>query len=128
MTSKIDRFLSEQTLKTPYLVVDKDIVRRNYRAFRDRLPLAEIFYAVKANPAPEILNLLHEEGASFDAASLPEIEMCLATGATPDRIAYGNVIKKSADIAQAYAHGVRLYAFDSQVELAKLAAEAANQN
>ncbi|MBT5032897.1 MAG: type III PLP-dependent enzyme [Rhodospirillaceae bacterium] len=124
MTSKIDRFLSEQTLKTPYLVVDKDIVRRNYRAFRDRLPLAEIFYAVKANPAPEILNLLHEEGASFDAASLPEIEMCLATGATPDRIAYGNVIKKSADIAQAYAHGVRLYAFDSQVELAKLAAEA----
>lgn len=124
MTPKIARFLSEQTLETPYLVVDTDVIRRNYRAFSTRLPLAEIFYAVKANPAPEVLNILQNEGSSFDAASLPEVELCLATGATADRIAYGNVIKKSIDIAKAFAHGVRLYAFDSQVELEKLAENA----
>jgi ornithine decarboxylase len=123
-SKKIDQFLLEQTLETPYLVVDTDVIRKNYRVFRDCLPLAEIFYAVKANPAPEILNILQNEGSSFDAASLPEVELCLATGASADRIAYGNVIKKSSDIAKAYAHGVRLYAFDSRVELEKLAANA----
>ena len=63
------------------------------------MPDSRVFYAVKANPAPEILKLLAELGSSFDCASVPEIDMALAAGATADRISYGNTIKKERDIA-----------------------------
>jgi ornithine decarboxylase len=38
-----------------------------------------------------------------------------------DRISFGNTIKKEKDIAWAYQQGVRLFAFDSEAELQKLA-------
>ena len=73
-----------------------------------------MFYAVKANPAPEVLALLAALGSCFDTASVAEIEMALAAGATPDRISFGNTIKKERDIARAYALGVRLFAVDCE--------------
>ena len=76
------------------------------------MPDAAVYYAMKANPAPEILQLLAGLGSSFDAASVNEIDMVLATGAGPERISFGNTIKKRADIAAAYERGVRLYAFE----------------
>jgi ornithine decarboxylase len=57
---------------TPVVVVDHDQIRRNYAAFRRHLPRVQAYYAVKANPAPEIIRTLFELGASFDVASLPE--------------------------------------------------------
>ena len=80
---------------------------------------------MKANPAPEVVALLETLGASFDVASRSELEMCLALGVHPVRLSYGNTIKKSADIAYAFACGVRRFAFDSEAELRKLAAHAA---
>ena len=122
-SDKVAAFLDEAR-ETPFLVVDLDIVGERYDALRLALRRAEVFYAVKANPAEEILRLLVEKGASFDVASPAEIAMVLAAGATPDRISYGNTIKKQRDIAAAYAQGVRLFAFDSEAELAKLIASA----
>jgi ornithine decarboxylase len=121
MTKKIQKFLAEQQPQTPCLVMDLDLVADNYRKLRMAVPRAGIYYAVKANPAPEILSLLAGLGSSFDAASVNEIDMALATGAGPERLSFGNTIKKKADIAAAYARGVRLYAFDSAAELAKIA-------
>jgi ornithine decarboxylase len=120
MTKKIDRFFAEQKPPTPCLVVDTDIVADNYKRLRAAVPGAGIYYAVKANPAPEILRLLAKLGSSFDTASVNEIDMALATGVSADRISYGNTIKKKSDIAAAYERGVRLYAFDSDAELGKL--------
>src|SRR5208283_4254476 len=57
---------------TPVVVMDHDAIRRNYAAFRRRLPKVQAYYAVKANPAPEIIRTLYRAGASFDVASLPE--------------------------------------------------------
>jgi ornithine decarboxylase len=85
------------------------------------MPEARIYYAVKANPSPDILGLLVKLGSSFDVASLNEIEFCLKAGAKPQDLSYGNTIKKERDIAAAYAKGVRLYAFDSMAELEKIA-------
>ncbi len=102
MSDKISRFLTEQRPPTPCLVVDLDIVADNYRRLSGLLPHARIFYAVKANPAAEILSLLTGEGSSFDAASAREIDQCLAAGAGPERISFGNTIKKQSDIAAAY--------------------------
>ena len=105
----------------PCLVVDLDIVRENYRAFAKALPDSRIFYAVKANPAPELLALLVSLGSCFDTASVAEIEMVLAAGATPERISFGNTIKKERDIARAHALGVRLFAVDCKAEVEKIA-------
>ena len=105
----------------PVLVVDLDVVRTNYQNFAKALPDTRVFYAVKANPAPEVLALLAKLGSCFDTASVPEIEMALAAGATADRISYGNTIKKERDVARAYALGVRLFAVDCKAEVEKIA-------
>ncbi len=124
MTPKVAQYLADQRPATPCLVLDVDRVEENYRALSAALPLARIYYAVKANPAAPILERLVRLGSQFDAASIEEVEMCLDAGARSDRISFGNTIKKSASIARAYAHGIRLYAFDSEEELVKLAAHA----
>lgn len=121
MTEKIKRFLSEKRPATPCLVVDVGRVVVNYRRLARALPGAEIFYAVKANPASEILRALAKEGARFDAASIFEIERVMENGVAPDRVSFGNTIKKETHISAAHARGVRLFAFDSAAELEKLA-------
>jgi ornithine decarboxylase len=125
MTARVREFLrNRRDDGGPCLVVDLDIVRENYLAFAKALPDSRVFYAVKANPAPEVLKLLATLGSCFDTASVPEIEMVLAAGTTPDRISYGNTIKKERDIARAYALGVRLYAIDCKAEAEKIACAA----
>ncbi len=124
MTDKINRFLNEKRPQTPCLVVDLDVVRERYASLREALPLAQIFYAVKANPAPEIISLLIKLGASFDVASRFEADLCLDLGADPARISYGNTIKKASDIAYAYGRGIRQFTFDAEAELEKLAKHA----
>jgi ornithine decarboxylase len=124
MTPKIARFLADHQPATPCLVLDVDRVEANFRVLRDALPLARIYYAVKANPAPPVLERLARLDSSFDAASIEEIEACLAAGATPDAVSFGNTIKKVTAIRRAFEKGVTLYAFDSAEELEKLARHA----
>jgi ornithine decarboxylase len=57
---------------TPVVVVDHEVLRRNYAAFKTHLPKVQAYYAVKANPEPAIVRTLYRAGASFDVASLPE--------------------------------------------------------
>jgi ornithine decarboxylase len=121
MNKKIARFLVEKVPETPCLVVDLEVIARAYDLLRRYLPLAQVFYAVKANPAAEIVAMLAKKGSNFDVASPAEIRLCLGNGATAERLSFGNTIKKERDIAGAYAAGVRLFAFDSEAELHKLA-------
>jgi ornithine decarboxylase len=124
MTPKIARFLREQQPATPCLVLDVDRVEDNFRALRRTLPLARIYYAVKANPAPQILERLVGLSSFFDAASIEEVLACLAAGARPDAIGFGNTIKKVSAIRAAHERGITLFAFDSIEELEKLAKHA----
>lgn len=121
MTERIREFLRNRREDGPCLVVDLNVVRDNYLAFAHALPDTRVFYAVKANPAPEVLSLLASLGSSFDAASVAEIEMALAAGASPNRISFGNTIKKERDIARAYGLGIKLYAIDCKAEVEKIA-------
>jgi ornithine decarboxylase len=125
MTERIHDFLRRRREDGqddgPCLVVDLDVVRDNYQLFAKALPDSRVYYAVKANPAPELLSLLASLGSCFDTASVAEIEMVLAAGATADRISFGNTIKKERDIARAFALGVRLFAVDCKAEVEKIA-------
>lgn len=124
MSDRALKFLEETQPATPCLVVDLDIVERKYQGLSKSLPLADIFYAVKANPAAEVLGRLAKLGASFDTASAGEIRAVLAHGVPVEKISFGNTIKKAADIAWAHRRGVTLYAFDSEAELEKIAEHA----
>src|SRR5215212_5308822 len=94
MTERIREFLRNRRDDGPCMVLDLEVVRDNYAKFARALPNTRVFYAVKANPAPEVLRLLTLLGSCFDAASVAEVEMVLAAGATADRISFGNTIKK----------------------------------
>ena len=120
-TARILDFLRDRRPEGPCLVVDLDVIAKNYHAFTRAMPDTRVFYAVKANPAPEILKLLVSMGSCFDTASVAEIEMALAAGATPDRLSFGNTIKKERDIARAHLLGVTLFAVDSVEEVEKIA-------
>jgi ornithine decarboxylase len=121
MTARIREFLKHRTDEGPCLVVDLEVVRENYLSFAKALPDSKVFYAVKANPAPDILKLLAELGSCFDVASVRETEAVIAAGAAPERVSYGNTIKKESEIAAAFRLGVTLFAVDCEAEVEKVA-------
>ncbi len=117
-------YITANSFDRPTLVVDRARVAAQYDALQAGLGRAHIHYAVKANPAPEIIRTLVKKGSGFDAASRQEIELCLSKGARADNISFGNTIKRAADIAFAHSAGVTLFAADSEAELAKIARHA----
>src|SRR3712207_5046416 len=127
MTERIREFLRIRREDGPCLVVDLEVVRDNCSKFARTLPDTRVFYAVKANPEPAVLKLLAELGSCFDTASVVEIQLALEAGATPERISFGNTIKKERDILRALELGIRLFAVDCEAEVEKIsrAAEAA---
>ena len=122
--SRIEAFIRSSQFDRPTLVIDTDIVARQFRALRAGLGRAHIHYAVKANPAREIIETLVGLGSHFDAASRGEIELCLSQGAAPETISFGNTIKRASDIAFAYNAGIELFAVDAEEEMDKLAEHA----
>lgn len=110
--------------ETPFLVVLLEEVREKYQEFRANFPNANIYYAVKANPGIELLAVLRDLGSCFDIASTHELDRMLDLGVTPDRLSYGNTIKKAQHIRYAYERGVRLYTSDCEADIRNLAREA----
>jgi ornithine decarboxylase len=119
--SRIEAFLSTARFERPTLVLDLNAVEHQYRGLAMGLGRARIHYAVKANPQREIIERLVQLGSGFDAASRGEIELCLSMGASPDRISFGNTIKRASDIEFAALAGVTLFAADAEEELEKIA-------
>ena len=122
--SRLDAYVASRSFDQPTLVMDLDRVEAQYRALKAGLGRADIHYAVKANPAREIIARLVDLGSHFDAASRGEINLCLQEGARPEDISFGNTIKRVTDIAWAYGEGIRLFAADAEEELEKIAEHA----
>lgn len=109
---------------TPYLLVDLDVVEDRYRRLAKALPFADIYYAVKCNPAGQLINRLRKLGAGFEAASWPEVQACLAQGVRPEDVHFGNTIKSSAAIHLAHNSDIQSFCVDSPMELQKVALNA----
>lgn len=118
---KFDRIKSFAADKeTPCLILDLDVIRKNFEDLRKNLPFAKIYYAVKANPDDAVVSLLRDLGANFDVATRYELDQLLRLGVSPDRMSYGNTIKKEKDIAYFYEKGIRLFVTDSLTDLDKI--------
>jgi len=116
---------SEKKLKTPFILLEEERVVENFRtvvdAFGDDVG---VYFAVKANNHPLVLHAIEKCGGSFDVASAVELQGLCSLGIDGRRVTFSNPVKIPEDIAFAYDHGVRLYAFDSEDEIEKLAKNA----
>lgn len=120
-----EKFLKfSEGLETPFVVVNLDVVKRNYLALKKNFPFADVYYAVKANPQDKIISMLAELGSHFDIASRYELDQVLRLGVAPERLSYGNTIKKERDVEYFYEKGVRLFATDSKEDLKTIAEKA----
>jgi ornithine decarboxylase len=114
---------------TPLVVIDHDIIRANYADFKKHLPKVQAYYAVKANPAPEIIRTLYRAGASFDVASLPEFMLVYENikhlpakeqqDFIWDKIVYANPIKPTETL-RALDQYKPLVTYDNLEELRKI--------
>ena len=119
------RFLdASKNFSTPNIFIDLRTIKKNFLQLKDLFPYAYIYYAVKANPGIPVLKMLKELGSNFDIASRYELDMVLDLGVSPDKLSYGNTIKKAADIKYFYEKGVRMFATDSKEDLKNIAREA----
>lgn len=132
----LKKALNEETVRclasefgTPLLIIDHEIIRKNYSEFRARLPRVQIYYAVKANSDPEIIKTLYNLGSAFDVASLNEFNLVfdLVKHLPPkqlqnfiwNNIIYANPVKKPDSL-----HVLNLYkpllTYDSYEEMQKI--------
>jgi len=114
---------------TPVVIIDHDIIRRNYASFKRHLPKIQAYYAVKANPEPEIVRTLYRAGASFDVASLPEFMLVRENfkhlpakerqDFIWDKIVYANPIKPKETLLELDQYKP-LVTYDNRAELGKI--------
>lgn len=120
-----ERFLAfSKDLETPNVVINVNTVKKNFIKLRDSFPYARIYYAIKANPGEPILRMLADMGSCFDIASRYELDLIKKFNVAPERLSYGNTIKKAWDIKYFYDNGVRLFATDSKDDLRNIAEQA----
>ncbi len=110
--------------ETPFLIINLEKVKEKYRELKENIPYSKIYYAVKANPNEDVVELLAKEGSNFDVASIYELDQILNHNVSPDRISFGNTIKKEESIKYAYDKGIRLFVTDSENDLKKIAKNA----
>ncbi len=107
--------------ETPLLLIDLETIARRYDELQQNLPFAKIYYAMKANPLEEVITLLDQKNSYFDVASTYEMNQLFRQHISPQRLSFGNTIKKAKDIAYAYQQGIRLFTTDSETDIQHLA-------
>ncbi|MBI2941970.1 MAG: type III PLP-dependent enzyme [Chloroflexi bacterium] len=108
--------------ETPFLLVDRALLAAKYRRMRQCFPYAELLYAVKANPDPEIIRTLAELGCGFEISSAPELNLVSPHLTPRQRVFCSNPIKSPSFVRRAFASGqVVAFAVDSLDEIEKLA-------
>ncbi|MEY4838757.1 MAG: hypothetical protein RLZZ475_2616, partial [Pseudomonadota bacterium] len=104
----------------PVILNRPHAARRAARFFVEKFP-GKVLYAVKANPAPDLIQVLWSAGVThFDVASIAEVR--LVRGLLPEAVlCFMHPVKTPAAITEAYfAHGVRTFSLDSVEELEKI--------
>eukprot|EP01018_Ginkgo_biloba_P009009 Gb_37328 [translate_table: standard] len=116
----IQSIIEKQNMEDPFYVLDLGVVVDLWHKWREQLPRARPFYAVKCNPEPALLAALAALGAGFDCASQAEMEAVLRLGVSADRIVYANPCKAETQLQYAASVGVNVTTFDSKEEVEKI--------
>ena len=106
----------------PVTLIRPHAARRSARFFVEKFP-GKSLYAVKANPSPDLLEVLWDSGIThYDVASIPEVRLVAKT--LPEAtICFMHPVKAEEAIAEAYFdYGVRTFSLDTMEELEKIVA------
>jgi len=106
---------------SPLVVISRRELTENLRHLQAALPGVRLHYAVKANPDPDLLRVLHDAGSGFDIASIGELERLTLLGVPIRNIVYSNPIKSPAEIESAHKAGIDTFFYDNLSELDKIA-------
>ena len=114
--------LLSKGMETPFLVLSKKKIEENYT----RLSLAlenkvSLFYAVKANPISEVIEIIKNIGGGFEVSSADELRLVMNFNVPPNKIFYSTPVKKRSEISYFYKEGINLFVFDNDIEIEKIA-------
>lgn len=109
-----------ESVPTPVLVMDAEMMRDLYQDFRVNFPHAGIYYALKANSDPAVVSLFHNMGAGFEVGSEGALRLLSDIGVPASKVVSGNPLKTPAFIEMAYSMGIRRFTFDSFTEVDKM--------
>ncbi len=112
--------LARQRPVQPVTLIRPHAARRAARFFAEKFP-GRSLYAVKANPSPDLLRILWEEGVThYDVASIAEVRLVAET--LPEAVlCFMHPVKAEEAIAEAYfTHNVRTFSLDTEEELEKI--------
>jgi ornithine decarboxylase len=119
--NKVLNYIALSDELPPYLLMDKEVVKEKVSVIGKNIKNSKVFYAVKANPDVEVLRFLNSLGTGFEIASEGELQILASLGDEPERIITSNPIKTFKFLEQAVDYGVNYFAYDSMVEVEKLA-------
>ena len=113
---------------TPCYVYSRAALLSRLDEFRRALAAhdALICYAVKANSNLAVLDLFARAGTGFDIVSGGELARVLAAGADPARVVFSGVGKTADEMREALTAGILCFNVESEAELDRLDAIAAN--
>jgi len=114
--------LLSKEMETPFLVLSKKKIEENYT----RLSLAlenkvSLFYAVKANPISEVIEIIKNIGGGFEVSSADELRLVMNFNVPLNKIFYSTPVKKRSEISYFYKEGINLFVFDNDIEIEKIA-------
>jgi ornithine decarboxylase len=128
MTDVLARTLTESFVSgmvdehsTPLLITFEEVIERNYRVLADLMPRVKIFYAVKANPDPRVVETVVKLGGGLDVSSPGELESARRLGVAPSDLLYTQPIKKEGEIELVREAGLDLLVCDNAEEVRKVA-------
>lgn len=104
----------------PVILTRPHAAARAARFFAENFP-GKSMYAVKANPSPDLIRILWDNGVThYDVASIAEVR--LVRGLLPDAVlCFMHPVKTASAVREAYFdHGVRTFSLDTAEELAKI--------
>jgi len=117
---KILNFLGKSEEETPYLLMDKEVIKSICERLGKGIKGAKVFYAMKANPDINVVKFISQQGLNFEIASDGELSLLKTLNVSPEKIISSNPIKSPSFIKSAYSYGIRLFAYDSLCEVEKL--------
>lgn len=113
-------------MKTPRYEFDKKTIKNNYKKLKENLGFCDIYYDIKANDHPLILNLLKKINSQFKCNSKYEFNKILDMGLDPNSVIFSAPIQTSEIISDIYNKGCRYFVFDDIRDLITLEKYAPN--
>lgn len=106
---------------SPLYAYDLDEVDARARTLHDTLPAgATVFYSLKANPLPSLVQAVREQGCATEISSLGELGVITGLGLDPAKTLYGGPGKSELEMVSAIDAGVRKFSCESWVDVERL--------